>query len=234
MARDWASLQYLFLQATGGTPRALHESWSHLSEAYRLLAAEIDVPELAAIDETVTVTAGNDYVDVSGIDYTVYAILDVFNKTAGTPMFPEPSGMTGRRLYLETTGKPAEGTLTHYQRDGSRLYVRGTAAVNTTLMVRVQRQMPDISAADSASAPLTPQQYDRALVHKAAELYYLLHPDENSVSQGERSFQQSTKHRDAFDSLAARPKSPRVEEAAARVSRFRLDGFRLTPRSRRR
>jgi hypothetical protein len=232
-ARSWAAVRLLYLQACGDTPRARLESWDHLAEAQRLLAASIDVPELNEIDDTVVVASGADYVTTSSIDYSVYAVLSCFNKTSGIPMYPEPSGMIGRRSYLQTTGKPAAGTITHYQRDGSRLYVRGTAEDDTTIQVRVQRQMPNLSDADATGTPITPQHYDRAIVHKAAELYFLLHPNENQVTDGERSFQQSSKHRDAYRELATEPKSVRAEEDRPRQERFRLTHFRLAPRSRR-
>lgn len=229
----WASIRDLYIQATGDTPRAKHEAYSHLSEAERQLAGDVDVPELASIDESVTVTANTDYVNTSAIDFSVFAILDCFNVTDGIAMYPEPHGMTGRRLYLDTSGKPQSGQVTHYVRDGSRVYVRGTPSANTVLRVRVQRQMPGVTSSTIASAdPVTPQQYDRALVHKAAELYFLLHPAENLVTDGERSVQQSSKHRDAYREIVAAHKPVRVEENRPRARTFRLSGFRATPRSR--
>jgi hypothetical protein len=231
--RNWRTLRALYLQAVGATPRAALESWEHLSEAQRLVAAAIDVPELNSIDESLIVAPGADYVNVSSIDFSVYAVLDCFNVTDGIPMFPEPSGMTGRRAYLTTTGLPSEGTPTHYQRDGARLYVRGTPAVSTTLRVRVQRQMPDLSESSYDDLPVTPQQYDRALVHKAAQLYFLLHPAENQVADGDRSIQQSSKHAQAFSELVGGVKPVRVEEDRAANNRFRLTNFRVAPRSRR-
>lgn len=233
MARTWKALRDLAIQACGGTPRAENEMWSHLSEAHRLLASQLDVPELASIDTDVLITSGTDNVAVSTIDFSVFAILDCFNKTDRIPMFPEPFGMSGRRMYLEETGLPPAGSVTHYCRDGSKLYVRETPTEDTTIMVRVQRQMPDLSSADATSAPITPQQYDRALVHKAAELYYLLHPNENVITDGQRTTQQSDKHSGAYDRLIQTPESVRAKENMARVGRFRLTGFRITPRSRR-
>jgi hypothetical protein len=209
------------------------EAWDHLGEAQRIVASMVDVPELSAIDTSVTVTSGNDYVEVSGLDYSVYAVFDVFNRTDSIPMYPEPSGMMGRRAYLESDGKPAANTLTHYQRDGSRIYVRGKAASDTTLQVRFQRQMPELSDADVSGTPITPQQYDRAIVHKAAELYYLLHPSENEHREGERVTMMSSKHRQAFEELFSASKSPRVEEDRPRQEQFRLSNFRMAPRSRR-
>lgn len=232
--RSWAGIKLLYTQACGDTPRCKLEAWDHLAEAQRMLAAVIDVPELNAIDESVVVSSGADYVATSSVDYSIYAVLSCFNVTDGVPMFPEPSGMIGRRSYLTTTGKPNVARLTHYQRDGSRLYVRGTAEEDTTLQVRVQRQMPNLSDSDATSTPITPQHYDRAIVHKAAELYFLLHPGENQVTDGERSIQQSSKHRDAFRELATEPKSVRAEEDRPRQERFRLTRFRLSPRTRRR
>lgn len=236
MARTtWAALRTLFLQATGDTPLAQLESWDHLGEAHRLVAASLDLPELASIDESVTIASGDDSAAVSSINFDVFAILDVFNVTDGIPMFPEPGGMIGRRSYLEaTTGKPTEAALTHYQRDGANLYVRGTAAATTTLRIRVQRQMPNLSSADAATSPITPQHYDRAIVHKAAELYFLLHPNENRVTEGERSWQQSSKHRDAYREMVSEVKSVRAEEARAHLGVYRLTGVRFAPRTRRR
>lgn len=230
MARSWATIRDLYVQAAGDTPRGFQESWDHLAEAQRFVAAAVDVPELNAIDTDVSVTSGNDYVAISSFDYGVYAILDVFNVTDGVPMHPEPAGMMGRRAYLSTTGQPPAGSITHYQRDGARLYVRGTAAATTTLRVRFQRQMPDLSDSDASSVPITPQQYDRAIVHKAAELYYLLHPKENETGEGQLL---SSKHRAAYQELLSEPKSPRVDEDRPRQEVFRLSHFRPTPRSRR-
>lgn len=234
MARDWNTLRELAIRACGGTPRAVDEAWSHLSEAHRLLASQLDVPELAAIATSVTLPANNESVAISTISSTVYAILDIYNVTDGIPMYPEPAGATGRRSFLTNTGLPYAGVPTHYVHDGTTLYVRGLPTQDTQLRVRYQRQMPDLSGADGSSAPITPQQYDRALVHKAAELYFLLHPNENLLRDGDRTTQQSDKHGAAFDKLVGDPNSVRVEENMARVGRFRLSGFRMAPSSRRR
>lgn len=233
MARTWADLRALYLQATDATPAAALESWSHLGEAQRALAGEIDVPELAAIDTTVVVVAGDDYVAVSNIDVTVFAIRDCFNMTERIPMYPEPAGMTGRRLYLSNDGKPDVAALTHYQRDGVRLYVRGTAAVDTTLRVRVQRQMPDLSASSAGEEPITPAQYDRALVHKAAELYFLIHPRDNAAGGDGSGPRNSQEQERAYNKMVASQKSVPGEEAQAHSKVFRLSGFRPAPRSRR-
>lgn len=237
----WANIVKLYTQMAGDTPVAYQERHLHLADAQRLIAGEVDVPELAAIDASVTVLAGADYVETSGIDYSVYAVLDVFNVTEGIPMWPEPGGMTGRRMYLEqATAKPAVASLTHYQRDGTKLYVRGTAEGNTTIQVRVQRQMPDLVDADLLTGdPILPPQYDRALAHRAAGLYFLTHPRENRVTgtgeggEGEGGFMQSREHEGAANRLVAGVKSPRVEEDRARGERFRLSRFRAAPRSRR-
>lgn len=238
MAR-WANILKLYVQMAGDTPVAYQERHLHLADAQRLIGGEVDVPELAAIDTSVTVLAGADYVETSSIDYSIYAVLDVFNVTEGIPMYPEPGGMTGRRMYLEqATAKPAVASLTHYQRDGTKIYVRGTAETNTTIQVRVQRQMPDLTDADLLTGdPILPQQYDRALAHRAAGLYFLTHPRENRAtgegSEGADGFMQSQAHEGAASRLVAGVKSPRVEEDRARNERFRLSRFRAAPRSRR-
>ena len=233
MARTWGDLRRLYLSACKNQQAARTEAWDNLGEAHRLVSARLDLPELAEIDESVTVASGNDYVTMATVGFSVFAVFTVFNVTDGIIMRPEPSGMIGREALLEkTTGKPASGTLTHYQRDGVRLYVRGTAAANTQLRVRGKKRASDLSESDIANAPTTTPEYDRAIVAKAAELFFLLHGDENTADAKGRTL--SDKFGEAFNSLLPLPESPRVAENLPRTEVIRLSGYNMSPRSARR
>lgn len=223
----WASLHKLFLQTVGDSQAARDEAWTHLSEGYREVATRVDPPELAAIDESVALTIDQDYVNVSSVDLSVYAILDGFNVTDGCQIYPEPGGMTGRNRYLTDTGKPSAGNVTHYMRDGSRIYLRGTPDKATTLRFRVKQQTPTLTLANANDSPLTPPQHDMAIVFAAAESFYMVHP--KTEMDGQTPVMLSQKFREAKQVKLATVEalSPRVEEDRSRNETFRLRGYSL-------
>jgi len=230
MSLTWGQIRKHWLQIVGDNPAAVGESYDHLTEGYRSVAANhaVRVPELAAIDESLTATAGNDYVEMSGLDFDTYAILDVFNVTQGFPTEPEPGGMTGRRRYLDTTGKPPSGTITHYQRDGVRLYVRNTPSAETVLRVRVQRQVATVTAGDINSSPLTPAQFDWAIIYYAASNFYSVHPR----IEGDPATNYATYYLNLAREKISERVDPRVEEDRPRREAFRVQGYQLGPRTR--
>lgn len=225
MSMTWAQIRQLYLQAAGDSEVAREETYLHLSEGYRDVASRVDVPELSAIDASVTVTATNDYVEVPTIDFQVYALLDVYNVTGNYPMYIEPAGMTGRNRFLSDSGKPPSGSVTHWQRDGTKIYVRNTPTVDTVLRLRVRQQTPTISASDLNSRPITPPQYDMAIVSAAAENFYTLHPKLDQAPDGQQP--PSLKYRMAKEAKVAAPKDVRVEEDRAHAETMRLRGYSL-------
>ena len=231
----WAQLRKLYLQGTGDQEAAREEAYTHLSQGYRDVATDprVKVPELMAIDSAVTVLADADSVAVSSIDFSVFAIANGFNVTDGVPIYPEPGGMIGRDGFLDTTGKPPSGNITHYMRDGALIYVRNTPTVNTTLRFRVMRQVPDITEADINASPLTPSQYDMAIVHAAVASYYALHPGEAVASEGERVVLLGQKHRGEVERILTERHQPMAEEDRPRRETMRLRGYSTMPRSRR-
>lgn len=230
MSMTWGQIRQHWLNTVGNASSATTEAYDHLTEGYRSVAANpsVRVPELAAIDESLTVSADADYVAMSGLDFDTYAVLDVFNVTQGYPIDPEPGGMTGRRRYLDTTGKPPAGVITHYQRDGVRLYVRNTPEADTVLRVRVQRQVPTITVADINTTPLTPAQYDWAIVYYAASNYYSVHPR----LEGENPTNYATYYAGLAREKIGERIDPRVEEDRPHRKSFRVQGYNLNPRVR--
>jgi hypothetical protein len=228
----WAQIRKRYISACGDTAAAREEAWDHLTEGGRAVAndpALAELPELMGIDESVVITADTDNALISAIDLNVFAIQNVLNKTEGFPVNPEPGGMIGRQRYLGTDGLPPSGSVTHYVRDGVRLYVRQTPTVNTTLMVRVRRAVVTLTDSDLNLSPITPSQYDEAIILSAAANYYLAHPKENNLGEGQLM---SKKYADAAALKMAVPKiAPAVEDKARIHETMRLRGYSLRPRS---
>ncbi len=219
----------MYLQVSGDPDDAKQEANTHLSEANRHIGLLIDLPELNSRDQ-VTVQTGNDFVFVESLS-PMFALLDMTNITDGVPMYPEVGGMTGRRRYITTTGKPLAGPVTHYQRDGNRIWLRGTANAPTTVEVRLQRHLDDIGDNDLNDSPIVPPQYHMAIVYAAAEKYYLLHPLVDMM--GEIPVSRSEKYKAAKLEAVTSQKSAVVEEDRPRRETMRLSGYRLAARSRR-
>lgn len=226
----WAQIRQLYLQAAGNDPAARDEAYVHLSEGQRDIGLLIDLPEINS-REQITVGAGNDFVFVESLT-PLFAVLDMTNITDGVPMFPEIGGMTGRRRYITSTGQPLSGPVTHYQRDGNRIWLRNTAAVNTTLEVRLQRQLDDVDEGSLSDQPVPPTQYHMAIVYAAVEKFYLLHPKIETV--GDIPVSMSEKYKTAKIEAIASRKVATVEEDRPRRETMRLSGYRLSPRSARR
>jgi hypothetical protein len=163
----------------------------------------------------------------------VFAIQNILNKTEGFPLNPEPGGVIGRQRYLGTNGLPPPGSVTHYVRDGVRLYVRQTPTANTTLMVRVRRAVVALTDSDLNSSPISPEQYDEAIIFHAAANYYLSHPREDAAGEGQPPYSQKYLGAAALKLVA--PKiAPAVEDKARYNETMRLRGYSLQPRSFRR
>lgn len=228
----FAQLRALFLSAVGDNASAREECWSHLTEGYRLVTVDpgVKVPELASIDESVTIALGADYAEMTAVDFSVFAILNVFNVTSGYPLEPEPGGMEARARYLQAaTGKPPSGAITHYQHDGTRLYVRNTPDVATALMVRARKQVAALSDADLNSSPLTPPNFDFAILYNAVGSYHSIHPQMSAeglpVNEADRYFGLAKAKIGTMTDM-------RAVEDKVRQESTRLRGYRMGPRTR--
>lgn len=216
-----------FLGIVGDSDAARDDAYLCLTEGQRNVANGLDLPELQAIDENVAVAEGDDFVEVVNVDLDVFAILDGFNVTGGFEIYPEPGGMVGRNRYLDTTGKPAAGDITHYIRDGRNIYLRGTATENIVLRFRCRQQAPEISDANINDESILPFQHRLSAVFAAAEVYYNLHPRVEAVGEGLINF--ATKMREAKQIWNAEAKSSHSAEDMSRRETPRLRGYRAWP-----
>lgn len=236
MGLSFTQIRQYFLASAGDEAIARKEWPDHVSEGYRQVCARVDVPELQKV-ETATVLSGTDNVSIPSFDSQVYAILGVFNVTEGFPMRPEPDGMLGRDRFLVagvSTAIPPTGSVTNYIHDGTTLYVRYTPIQNTVLQIRVRMQPPNVgeTEATAGAMPLTPDQYDWAIVHLAVANFFLVHPAKDVQPGEDDGTSLSQRHLQAADLVFQGVKDPVFKEERSSYAGMRLRGRMLGPRSR--
>lgn len=229
----FGKLRQMFLESAGDTAAAQREAWIHLQEGYQRVAAELDVPELTQPDAQVTIpvnpAVSGDFLDYVEVNCNLQAIRSVFNVTEGHVVHLEDGDGRGRDRYLQAGGLPPEGSVVRAVRMGNRLYVRDRPSVETTLKVIFKVQVPDLDSTFEAKHPLVPAQYHLAVLHKALESYFAVHPDRNEG--GFRSYAPAREHGAQAQATMALTKDPKKYEDAAKRGRFRLGGYRFSPRS---
>lgn len=236
MGLSFTDIRRFFLAATGDEDIARAEWPAHVSEGYRQVCARIEVPELQKV-EAATVLANTDNVSIPTFDASAYAILNIFNATEGFPLRPEPEGMLGRDRFLVKgtfPAKPPSGSVTNYIHDGTTLYVRYTPAADTVLQIRVRQQPPNVgeTEASAGTMPLTPDQYDWAIVHLAAANFFLVHPAKDAGQGEDDGTLLSQRHLDAAERVFTGAVSSVFKEEQPRYDGMRLRGRMLGPRTR--
>lgn len=169
----WEELINLYMKACGQTEDCATERFAHLNFAYRHLCGVLELPELHLSNATVTTVDGQDWVEM---DCDVFSIDWIVNKSTGRKLDPEPAGSRGRAEFFEVgEDKPSEGPINFWVRRGNRLYLRNTPDDEIDLTVSFRFHPPTITVADLAEHPITPAQYDWALVRMAASNYFSIH-----------------------------------------------------------
>lgn len=238
MSMTWGELRDLFFAATGETGIADKEVWTHLTEGYRRVASHpgVEVPELTNPDSTFTITeatsGGEDWPDFFEVACDVYAIKSLYNETDGYPMYPESGGMTGRERFLEAGGSPPRGGVRWWVREGTRIYVREAPEADTAVRIRFKTQVPQLDSTYASKHPLTPPQYELAILNFALESFNTIHKPKNQ--EGNPLLSVARDHREQAQSILDRSIDPRAIEDRSRHQRIRLAGYRFTPQSRRR
>lgn len=189
----------------------------------------INAPETNAIVESVTVPSGQDYIFSATLGSDMFAILDVINTTDNYKALPEPQGMIGRSMLCTVGGKPASGPVTHYIRDGNKVWVRNTPTTDTTLQFRIMRVMPDLSDTDINDTPIVPSTYHMAIVYAAAESYYMFHPSTDMVNEVPVIL--SEKYKAAKMERISTQREAVMEEDRSRFEAYRVSGYRLGART---
>jgi hypothetical protein len=225
----YAQMRLAYLQGTGDSPAAQEESYLHLSEGLRYVSSQVDVPESLALDESVVIKANTDRILTTGIDFKVYSISSISNTTDGTPMYPEPNGMDGRRLYLIAGGLPPTGNVVHWVRDGDYLFVRYMPTADTTLRIHGRRDPDPIAMENINEMSPLPSQYDWTIIRKAILNFKEIHPDDKKDEWLATLGDLRNQIAGGFQQI-----SPRAEEDRTIRSTTRLRGYSPTPRSIRR
>lgn len=225
----WGQLRKYFVEAAGNATQAEQEAYDHLTEGLRRVISSVEIPQIYAT-KNYTVTADTDRVT---LDSDCYHVSTVFNTTDGIPCHEEPDGVGGRnRHLLKTTAKPAAGPVTHWWRDGTSLLVRSMPTEATTLSVRYMLQISTVADADLNSSPITPAQYDMAIVQGALMSYLSVHPADNTMIDPERNITRLQVATQQFQVAIGGPKPVYREENKMRRENMRMPGYSVTPRSR--
>lgn len=179
MSLDWANILDLYMSGCGNSEAAISERFIHLTEGYRGACGSLDLPELYIIGATEPTIADQDYIEMDADVYSIYA---VSLKDTGQKLDPEPAGFRGRKRFYETgyARPPISAGVNFYVRKGNRLYFRDTPDDIYTMVIDFKVHPPAItSSTDLTEHPITPPQYDMALVRWAMGNYYLVHPGED-------------------------------------------------------
>lgn len=130
--------------------------------------------------------------------------------------------MRGRERYLaQDTGMPAEGVPTWYAITADKIYLRATPDGVYDLNVRFKIQPTAISDSDLASSPLTPSQWDTAIIAGAAASFMTLHPD-NDQSYGDNNAPRSALLQAMADRTIQETPLPKAKELFDQRSRMFL------------
>jgi hypothetical protein len=168
-------IERIFLRSAGESADAHQERWQHLNFGYRWLFGKIKVPEVYIPDATVNTTATEDWINV---DNDLYSIGSIVNTTDGRKLDPERDGMRGRSRYIDAgTTKPPTGSPQYYIRQGNKIWLRDTPDAVYALLISF-RFLPEWidENTDLTQHPITPAQYDMAIVFRALGSFFTLHP----------------------------------------------------------
>jgi hypothetical protein len=209
MSLPWSDIFDLYMSGTGNAPAAAKERFVHVTEGYRGVCGQLEVPELYIPGAEEDTVASQDYIEM---DPDVYSMHTVVNKDTGYKLEPEPAGYRGRSRYIEaSTGMPPEAdNPNYYVRKGNRLWLRDTPNQVVTLLMSFKLHPPAItSSTDITEHPITPPQYDMAIVRWAMGNYFLVHPpitDQGlDVNHGQNLIASAQQ-------LLVNPKSPMADE----------------------
>jgi len=176
MSLPWSDIFDLYISGCGGTNAAVGEKYVHVTEGYRGVCGTLDVPELYIPKATEGTVAGQDYIDM---DPDVYSMHTVVNEDTGYKLQPEPGGFRGRSRYIQaSTGMPPESdNPNYYVRKGNKLHLRDTPNRVVTLLMSFKIHPPSLTRSTTITEhPITPPQYDMAIVRWAIGNYFLVHP----------------------------------------------------------
>lgn len=150
------------------------EKYEHLNNGIRWVTNRLELPELGVPNATVPTVAGQDYVEH---DCGVYAIKWILDQSTGSKLDPEEDGMRGRARHIETgSDRPPTGELHRYVREGNRIWLRDTPDAVKTLTISFRIQPPKVTSDNADGHPMTPEQYDWAIVYAMVSSYFKLHP----------------------------------------------------------
>ena len=226
---EWKQIKRVFLQSVGETQDAHDELWEHLNFGYRWLFGTVDMPEHHIPDATVNTVANQDWIDV---DDDLYAIDWITNTVDGRKLDPEWDGMRGRARYIDSGQViPPTGSPKFYTRQGTKIFLRDTpdAIIRLLISFRFFPEWVDATS-DLTQHPLSPAQYDMAIVFRAVANYFKLHVP--VLGDGQRDYVRAAEAKNAAVEIISEVEDPRAEEHLDRRSYVQQAGYDMGLRGR--
>jgi hypothetical protein len=218
----WFQVRDMYERACDSSELAIHETWLHINYAYRRVCAVLELPELHVPDATVDTVANQDYINM---DSDVYSIDWIQDQETARKLDPEPNGMRGRVRFFESgEARPALGVPQFYVRKGNKIYLRDTPDAIRTLNIGFRFHPAEVDSSDETKHPITPPQYDMAMVKIAAGNYFELHPPTNALD-GTLDFTRGQQLKQSGITDLSEPKSPAAEENLDRRQYLRQEGY---------
>lgn len=222
MSMAFEDIERVYLRAAGESGDGHQERWDHINFAYRWLFGKLKVPEVNIPDATKQTVANQDWIEV---DNDLYAVGSIVNTTDGRKLDPERDGFRGRSRYIEAgTTMPPTGSPQFYIRQGNKIWLRDTPDAVYDLLVSF-RFLPEWvdDKTDLSQHPITPGQYDMAIVYRALGSFFTMHPPMNQDGQPDRGRAQELKQ-EARD-IVGEMVSPADEENLDRRQYVRQAGY---------
>jgi hypothetical protein len=223
MSLTWAEIIDLYHNGCGNAQFAFKERFTHVTEAYRGASSLLELPELYMPNATIATVANQDWVEV---DPDVYSLVSASLKDTGLKLTPEPGGFRGRQRYYESdqVRPPVSGSVSFYVRKGNRVYLRDTPDAIMTLIFAFRMHPPPVtSSTDLTEHPITPQQYDMALVRWAMGSYYSIHPPQ--VGENAFDLQKGPSLVKAAQEMLIERRNPAAEEKLDTQHYMRQQGY---------
>jgi hypothetical protein len=229
MSRRWdfGDIADRFDESVAGNTRAIERKWDHISTGERRVATVLDLPELDHIDTRLSTVVATDYIELPPSIVHIYSVFDL---TTSSPMHKEES-LRHRARFLESDGLPPTGAPYKWIRAASpageaRLYYRDRPTAVSTFLLDT-KQLPDLRAdEDRAKHPVTPAQYDEALLRFALWDYYDTARGKDSEETAFlRSLAQQSQQ--SAMSLLSSQSQPKAEEDKAQHGRMHQRGYQM-------
>jgi len=188
----WEEIVDLYVRGCGNSEFSKREKWLHLNHALQKLTVRFDDPYAKVVNVSVSTVANQDWINLATVAAAeegtgfIRSVENVSDVARGRKLDKEPGGFKGRKRYYEAGfERPPLGSLSHWEREGDKLYLRDTPDASIVLSIDYKK-LPDVlsGATILTTVPEISPDYHMAIVHFAIANYLQLHPPMNIQTGG--------------------------------------------------